>query len=170
MAPVTSLMIRRARLVPIGPAAAPPVHPVDVLVEDGLVTTVATQLDSRPGVEEVDADGRWCAPGLWDQHVHLAQWTAASQRLDLAPARSPERLSSNSIGSSTGRSGRGVSAAGSPTSSAAMMIRWRAEYFGWHAVSVRTFSTVAGSPSKSQWSDWRTSTWDGDTISVWRTR
>jgi len=90
VAPVTSLMIRRARLVPIGPAAAPPVHPVDVLVEDGLVTTVATQLDSRPGVEEVDADGRWCAPGLWDQHVHLAQWTAASQRLDLAPARSPE--------------------------------------------------------------------------------
>ena len=29
-------------------------------------------------------------PGLWDQHVHLAQWTLASQRLDLAGARSPE--------------------------------------------------------------------------------
>ncbi len=84
-------MIRRARLVPIGPAAAPPEHPVDVLVEDGRVTTVAAQLDPRPGIEEIDADGRWCAPGLWDQHVHLAQWTLASQRLDLAPARSPEQ-------------------------------------------------------------------------------
>ena len=90
MAPVTSLMIRAARLVPIGPTAAPG-HPVDVLVEDGVVTTVAARLDARPGVEEVDADGRWCAPGLWDQHVHFTQWTLASQRLDLAPARSPEQ-------------------------------------------------------------------------------
>ncbi len=92
MAPVTSLLIRRARLVPIGPAASPPRYPVDVLVEDGLVTTVAAHLDPRTGVEEVDADGRWCAPGLWDQHVHFTQWTLASQRLDLAPARSPEQV------------------------------------------------------------------------------
>jgi predicted amidohydrolase YtcJ len=91
VAPVTSLLIRRTRLVPIGRTAAPPERPVDVLVEDGVVTTVAGRLDPRPGVEEVDADGRWCAPGLWDQHVHLAQWTLASQRLDLAPARSPEQ-------------------------------------------------------------------------------
>src|SRR4051794_30102460 len=85
-------MIRRARLVPIGPAAAPPQRPVDVLVEDGVVTTVAAQLDARPHVEEYDAEGRWCAPGLWDQHVHLTQWTLASQRLDLAPARTPEQV------------------------------------------------------------------------------
>jgi predicted amidohydrolase YtcJ len=91
VAPVTtSLLIRRTRLVPIGPAAPPPQHPVDVLVEQGVVTTVAAQLDARPGIAEVDADGRWCAPGLWDQHVHLAQWTLASQRLDLSAAHSPE--------------------------------------------------------------------------------
>ena len=30
-------------------------------------------------------------PGLWDQHVHLAQWTLSSARLDLAPARSAEQ-------------------------------------------------------------------------------
>ena len=74
---MTRLLIRRARLVPIGPTAAPPQHPVDVLVQDGLVTTVAAQLDPRPGVEEYDADGRWLAPGLWDQHVHFTQWTLA---------------------------------------------------------------------------------------------
>jgi predicted amidohydrolase YtcJ len=89
---VASLMIRRTRLVPIGPAASPPQHPVDVLVEDGVVTTVASYLDPRPGVQEHDADGRWCAPGLWDQHVHFTQWTLASQRLDLSPARSPEHV------------------------------------------------------------------------------
>jgi predicted amidohydrolase YtcJ len=88
---ISSLLIRRTRLVPIGRTAAPPEHPVDVLIKDGVVTTVASRLDPRPGVEEVDSDGRWCAPGLWDQHVHLAQWTLASQRLDLAPARSPEQ-------------------------------------------------------------------------------
>ena len=27
-------------------------------------------------------------PGLWDHHVHLAQWTLASARLDLGRARS----------------------------------------------------------------------------------
>ena len=29
--------------------------------------------------------GGWLMPGLWDQHVHLAQWTLSSARLDLAP-------------------------------------------------------------------------------------
>ena len=91
MAPVSSLLIRGTRVVPIGPTAAPQEEPVDVLVTDGLVTAVAGHLDSRAGVQEVAADGRWCAPGLWDQHVHLAQWTLASQRLDLAPARTPEQ-------------------------------------------------------------------------------
>ncbi len=89
---MTSLLIRRARLVPIGPAAAPPQEPVDVLVEDGRVSYVSAHLDPRPGVEEFAADGRWLAPGLWDQHVHLGQWTLASQRLDLAAARSPEQV------------------------------------------------------------------------------
>src|SRR5690606_18892465 len=32
----------------------------------------------------VDADGAWVIPGLWDQHVHLAQWALVSTRLDLS--------------------------------------------------------------------------------------
>ncbi|MBA8805873.1 hypothetical protein FB382_004218 [Nocardioides ginsengisegetis] len=83
-------MIRNARLVPLAPGEVAPDQPLDVLVEGGSVTAVGTALDRPAGVEEIDAAGRWIAPGLWDQHVHLAQWTLASQRLDLAFARSPE--------------------------------------------------------------------------------
>jgi len=87
---VTSHLIRNARLVPLGPGEDAPDRPLDVLVEQGTVTAVGAALDRPAGVEESDAQGRWLIPGLWDQHVHLAQWTLASQRLDLAAARSPE--------------------------------------------------------------------------------
>lgn len=83
-------MIRNARLVPLAPGEEAPDQPLDVLVEKGTVTAVGAGLDRPDGVEESDAEGRWLVPGLWDQHVHLAQWTLASQRLDLAGARSPE--------------------------------------------------------------------------------
>ncbi len=87
------LLIRNARLVPLGAGEAAPVELVDLAVVDGVVTAVGPHLDRPEGagsVEEVDAEGRWAIPGLWDQHTHLAQWTLASARLDLAGARSPE--------------------------------------------------------------------------------
>ncbi len=88
--PVTSHLIRSARLVPLAEGDRAPDRPVDVLVEDGTVTAVGEALRRPAGVEESNAGGRWLAPGMWDQHVHLAQWTLAHQRLDLAFARSPE--------------------------------------------------------------------------------
>jgi predicted amidohydrolase YtcJ len=51
---------------------------------------VGPGLDRPAGLDEHDAEGRWLLPGLWDQHVHLGQWTVTSQRLDLAPTRSVE--------------------------------------------------------------------------------
>ncbi|WP_435746530.1 amidohydrolase [Nocardioides sp. SYSU DS0663] len=87
---MTSLLLRRARPVPLHPGDAVPERPVDVLVEGGRVSALGVDLARPAGVEEVDADGRWLLPGLWDQHVHMAQWTLASQRLDLAGARTPE--------------------------------------------------------------------------------
>lgn len=68
-------------------------EPVDVLVQGGVVTQVAPQVDRPAGseaVEEVDAEGRWLIPGLWDQHVHLTQWVESRQRLDLSGATSVE--------------------------------------------------------------------------------
>lgn len=85
---MSSLVLRSVRLVPVTSAA--PGEPVDVLVEDGRVVQVGPALDRPSGAEEVRAEGRWLVPGLWDQHVHLAQWTLTSGRLDLAGVRSPE--------------------------------------------------------------------------------
>jgi predicted amidohydrolase YtcJ len=88
---VSNLLIRRARLVPLGAGETAPDAPVDIAIEDGIVTGVGTGLDAPAGAEEIDAEGRWVIPGLWDQHTHLAQWTLSSQRLDLSVARSPEQ-------------------------------------------------------------------------------
>src|SRR6478609_4413783 len=87
---MTSLLIRNARLVPLGEGETVRDRPVDLAIEGGVVTGVGTGVDRPVGAEEIDAAGRWVMPGLWDQHTHLAQWTLSSQRLDLAAARSPE--------------------------------------------------------------------------------
>ncbi|MCA1783222.1 MAG: amidohydrolase [Dermatophilaceae bacterium] len=75
-----SLLLRRARLVPVGAPA--PDGEVDVLVRDGVVTEIGPGLNA-PGVDSVDVEGRWLIPGLWDQHVHLGQWVLRTSRLDL---------------------------------------------------------------------------------------
>lgn len=54
---------------------------VDVTVDHGVVTEIEPAADPR-------AEHGWLMPGLWDQHVHLGQWSLSSARLDLAPARS----------------------------------------------------------------------------------
>ncbi|MBA2463377.1 MAG: amidohydrolase family protein [Nocardioidaceae bacterium] len=87
---MADLLLRNARLVPVGPGDDVPGHPVDVLVEHGTVTAVGIGVSSPAVAQEIEAGGRWLVPGLWDQHVHLGQLTLASRRLDLAPARSPE--------------------------------------------------------------------------------
>ena len=92
----TSFLLRNARLVPVRgrtPTALPepPVNvPLDVLVIDGRVVEVGERLPRPPGANEHDAAGRWLVPGLWDQHVHLGQWTMVSQRLDLTGTHSVE--------------------------------------------------------------------------------
>ena len=38
--------------------------------------------------DDLDIEGRWVLPGLWDHHVHFAQWTLASRWIDVAAATS----------------------------------------------------------------------------------
>jgi predicted amidohydrolase YtcJ len=95
-ATVASFLLRETRLVQVrgndssGLLVPPSDVPMDVLVSDGRVVEVGERLARPPGVEEHQADGRWLLPGLWDQHVHLGQWTMVSQRLDLTGTRSVE--------------------------------------------------------------------------------
>lgn len=85
-----SLLVRRARLVPVDRPAAH-AGPVDVLVRDGVVVAVAPELDDS-GHPALEADGRWLAPGLWDHHVHLAQWARTRLRLDVSGTASPAEV------------------------------------------------------------------------------
>ncbi len=88
---VADFVLRNVRIVELGrgPGWA---GPVDVVVEQGAVQNIGHGLERPLGIEELDGDGRWLIPGLWDHHVHLAQWTASGQRLDLSGSESPEHV------------------------------------------------------------------------------
>ena len=63
---------------------------VDLLIENGTIRWLSSEpwaRGSKP-VEELDLDGRWVGPGLWDSHVHFGQWTLVSRRLDVSGAGS----------------------------------------------------------------------------------
>ncbi|MBM7504974.1 amidohydrolase [Agromyces aurantiacus] len=65
---------------------------VDVHVVDGTVRAIvpagatpdADVAAATSDAERLDLDGRWIVPGLWDRHVHMAQWAMAARRIDLA--------------------------------------------------------------------------------------
>jgi predicted amidohydrolase YtcJ len=89
--PVADFVLRNIHVVGLGRGRGW-VGPVDVFVEQGTVREIGHGLDHPAGLEEYDADGRWLIPGLWDHHVHLAQWTARRDRLDLADSASPDEV------------------------------------------------------------------------------
>jgi len=82
-------MLRNVRIVELGPGPGW-AGPVDLYVENGHIVTVGHEMERPLGIDEFDAEGRWAVPGLWDAHVHLAQWTPRGERLDLAGTESPE--------------------------------------------------------------------------------
>lgn len=89
---MSDLLLRTARLLPVRPDDSAPAHPVDVLVRDGRVVAIAERLERPAGVEEYDVAGRWLSPGLWDHHVHLGQWSLATQRTDTSRVDSVEAM------------------------------------------------------------------------------
>lgn len=83
------MLIRHVRLVPVGGYAVPN-DPVDVRVDENQILSVGPSLPPWRGEDVVDAQGRWAIPGLWDQHVHMQQWSLTKVRLDTASATCPE--------------------------------------------------------------------------------
>lgn len=81
-----TVVLQSVRLVPLDSSAS--AEPVDVLVRGDVVERVEAHLPTA-GVDEVVAgEGRWLLPGLWDAHVHVGQWAATRDRLDLRTASS----------------------------------------------------------------------------------
>lgn len=70
--------------VPVGEPPTGPSGLVDVRLVAGVVTQVQPGLFPLGSEEVVEAGGRWLAPGLWDAHVHLREWAATRQRLDVS--------------------------------------------------------------------------------------
>jgi predicted amidohydrolase YtcJ len=87
---VTGFVLREVRVVDLGHGARFGREPVDVVVSDGSIAGVGRGGDLPAELSTYDAAGRWLIPGLWDQHVHLGQWSMTASRVDLAPARSVE--------------------------------------------------------------------------------
>lgn len=89
---MSSLLLRGGHLVPVDGASTTPTGPVDLLIDGGRVTAVADRIERPPGSQEVALDGRFVIPGLWDHHVHMAQWAATLRRVDLSGTTSPEAV------------------------------------------------------------------------------
>jgi len=67
-----SLLISGATL--IDGTGRPPMPAVDVLIRDGVIAEIAPSPIAAPGVERVDARGKFLLPGLIDSHVHYRDW------------------------------------------------------------------------------------------------
>jgi predicted amidohydrolase YtcJ len=61
---------------------------VDVAITDGTITAVVPAGAGSAAGEQIDLDGRWLTPGLWDSHVHFTQWSLGTRRPDISFAGS----------------------------------------------------------------------------------
>lgn len=89
---MTDLLLRQARLVPLGAprdkTATAPADPVDVSIRDGRIVEVGPDLPAKGQSSILNAEGRWVMPGLWDRHVHMTQWSLSVTRLDTSGVQS----------------------------------------------------------------------------------
>jgi N-acetylglucosamine-6-phosphate deacetylase len=63
-----TLLLRNCRRYDLPETAAP----VDILVENGLITQIGQVAAAPAGARELDAGGRTVIPGLIDLHIHGA--------------------------------------------------------------------------------------------------
>jgi imidazolonepropionase-like amidohydrolase len=63
-----SVAITGGRVVPVD---GDPIENGTVLVVDGVIAAVGTDVDVPDGVDVVDASGRWVLPGFVDAHAHV---------------------------------------------------------------------------------------------------
>ncbi len=66
--------------------------PVDVVITDGVISEIAPAGTAQTAGEEINAQGRWIGPGLWDAHVHFTQHVIRRRRIDLSTTRSAREV------------------------------------------------------------------------------
>jgi predicted amidohydrolase YtcJ len=86
----TAQTVTGVRIVGPGSELLPGDGAFDVFVADGRIADIAPAGVLRPTGAVLDADGAWMLPGLWDHHVHVAQWALAAQRQPLGYTSSAE--------------------------------------------------------------------------------
>lgn len=59
---------------------------LDLRLDDGVIVELGPITATNE--HSIDLEGRWLAPGFWDNHVHFSQWAMQSQRLDVSSAES----------------------------------------------------------------------------------
>lgn len=80
---MSATLLRNARIAGADPR--------DILVVDDRIRSLGVakhDLFGLDDLETVDLEGRFVGPGLWDAHVHVAQWALRSSRLDVSAAGS----------------------------------------------------------------------------------
>lgn len=80
------LLLRSVRVAGPGRELLPTEEPVDILIRGGVIADIAPAGNLRVVVNELDGDGAWVIPGLWDHHVHTVQWALHAQRIPLGEA------------------------------------------------------------------------------------
>lgn len=84
-------LLRNVRLVTVGDRPATD-EPVDLRIAGGVIVAAEPGLVPEAEDEVFDAAGRWAIPGLWDQHVHMAQWADVTSRLDMSGTAGPDEV------------------------------------------------------------------------------
>lgn len=64
---------------------------VDVLLREGKIRTIAPSVQADDA-EQIDLDGRFLGPGMWDSHVHFALWSRTRRRFHVAGAESAAQV------------------------------------------------------------------------------
>lgn len=78
--------ITNARLTGVSRTDPFDTDPVDVLISGGRIVDLAPAGALRLRGSVLDADGAHVMPGLWDHHVHVAQWSLLAERTPLLGA------------------------------------------------------------------------------------
>lgn len=70
----------------ISPERAAPLRSADVVIRDGRIAEIGTDIVAGKGARRIDGRGRYLIPGLIDSHVHVGNWAGVDEAVADDPA------------------------------------------------------------------------------------